>query len=261
MASSLPSKHESERAFFDNWAANKKAEVVSQETIRRYRNPGHKFPLEMMFRLAGDLRGKSVLDVGCGDGVNAVVLGLIGAHVTGIDISPGAINLARERCAVNGVKAEFICSPLEEFTDLGRKFDIVWVDALLHHMLHDLPATLRLLGSALAPGGVILMKEPVNLCKPLRKARLLLGPPPDATPDERPLEVSDIDCLRSHFSGLEEHRFYLLGRLNPWFKSHKARSAIAAFDAVLLSLPLIGQLASVSVFAATAPKLPQSGRN
>ena len=73
-----------------------------------------------------DLRDKTVLDVGCGDGLNSDVLGLLGARVTGIDISSGAIQLAGERCSVNGVTVEFICAPLDRLRIAGRSLMSGW---------------------------------------------------------------------------------------------------------------------------------------
>jgi len=46
--------------------------------------------------LIGDLRGRQVLDAGCGDGYNARILARAGAHVTGVDLSARMIDLAQE---------------------------------------------------------------------------------------------------------------------------------------------------------------------
>src|SRR5882757_7495314 len=51
----------------------------------------------------GDLRGKHVLDYGCGHGMAAVVLARAGAAVTAFDLSPGYVKEARERARANGV--------------------------------------------------------------------------------------------------------------------------------------------------------------
>src|SRR5688572_25217012 len=55
------------------------------------------------FAQLGDLRGKRVLDYGCGHGMAAVVLARAGAIVTACDLSPGYVNEARERLQANGV--------------------------------------------------------------------------------------------------------------------------------------------------------------
>jgi ubiquinone/menaquinone biosynthesis C-methylase UbiE len=48
-------------------------------------------------RLLGDLRGLSVLDVGCGTGRHAIRLAQQGARVTGVDFSPGMLGKARQK--------------------------------------------------------------------------------------------------------------------------------------------------------------------
>jgi len=48
-------------------------------------------------RFIGDLDGKTVLDAGCGEGYNTRLLARSGARVTGVDISPKMIGLARQQ--------------------------------------------------------------------------------------------------------------------------------------------------------------------
>src|ERR1043166_2851871 len=50
-----------------------------------------------MFALMGDVRGKRVLDLGCGEGGYARELAKRGATVTGVDGSARLIEIARER--------------------------------------------------------------------------------------------------------------------------------------------------------------------
>jgi len=51
-------------------------------------------PLVLLF--AGDLRGKRVLDVGCGNGFTCGQLLKCGAEVVGVDLSESGINIARK---------------------------------------------------------------------------------------------------------------------------------------------------------------------
>ena len=53
--------------------------------------------LARLLELLGALDGKVVLDAGCGEGLLARILAARGAHVTGIDLSPRLIELAREQ--------------------------------------------------------------------------------------------------------------------------------------------------------------------
>src|SRR6266481_763873 len=110
------SKLAQEAEFFDRWAdANaKRLEPTDPAVVERYRRPRGLSPKEYCFRLLGDLRGKNILDVGCGEGEDAMILAMLGAQVTGLDVSPGAIALARQRAALNGVsdRTRFVCSAL-----------------------------------------------------------------------------------------------------------------------------------------------------
>lgn len=80
----------------------------------------------------GDLRGKLVLDVGCGFGRHMYVGAEEGAEVVGVDLSGGvdrayAVNRRSGRCHV--VQANVFDRPFREGT-----FDVVWSFGVLHHM-------------------------------------------------------------------------------------------------------------------------------
>ena len=48
------------------------------------------------------MKGKNVLELGCGDGENTVLLAHRGARVCGVDLSDAMVKLARRRAQVNG---------------------------------------------------------------------------------------------------------------------------------------------------------------
>ena len=104
-----------EAEFFDRWAEQraKDLEPLDPAVLERYRRPGKLYPKEYSFRLLDDLRDKTILDVGCGEGEDGMILAKLGARVTGLDVSPAAIELARQRAAVNGVSERtwFVCAP------------------------------------------------------------------------------------------------------------------------------------------------------
>lgn len=52
---------------------------------------------ELLFELLGPVGGKTLLDVGCGDGALASELSHRGAAVTGVDPDPTMIGAARQR--------------------------------------------------------------------------------------------------------------------------------------------------------------------
>ncbi|HET9690661.1 MAG TPA: class I SAM-dependent methyltransferase [Acidimicrobiales bacterium] len=67
---------------------------------------GPDIPTEADLRLLGDVKGKRVLDLGCGDGAAAVAFALAGATVVGVDPSADALAAARARAEGAEVRLE-----------------------------------------------------------------------------------------------------------------------------------------------------------
>ena len=55
-----------------------------------------------MLRMAGDIRGRPVLDVGTGTGRAAILLAKAGGEVTGVDASEQMLAVARDRARAAG---------------------------------------------------------------------------------------------------------------------------------------------------------------
>jgi 2-polyprenyl-3-methyl-5-hydroxy-6-metoxy-1,4-benzoquinol methylase len=77
-----------EADFFDREAESYDVTPLKPEIRERYANGKGAWAIDFQFRIAGDLRGKRVLDVGAGTGENSLVLAALGAKATSIDISP-----------------------------------------------------------------------------------------------------------------------------------------------------------------------------
>jgi len=78
--------------------------------------------LESVFRKFLPKRPASVLDVACGTGPHAVILGRRGYAVTGLDLSPGQLRLARAKVRGTRLPVAFVRGDIRRF-DLGRSFD------------------------------------------------------------------------------------------------------------------------------------------
>jgi 2-polyprenyl-3-methyl-5-hydroxy-6-metoxy-1,4-benzoquinol methylase len=252
-----------EAAYFDREAERTEAKLkLDPLVVRRYTAPRlrRRFNLEYRFGVMGSLEGKRVLDVGCGDGSNAVLLALRGARVTGIDLSPKTVELARRRAEANGVgdMVEFICSPIETAPLPEQYFDIVWGDSILHHVLEDLDPVLSSLMRSLKPDGLFVFAEPVNLCASLRRLRMMVPVPIDGTPDERPLVAEEVERVVRCARRCTIRRFRLLTRLDRFILkgySYEHSSAprrllyecLSFLDCSLLSLPGLKRLTGVCV--------------
>jgi ubiquinone/menaquinone biosynthesis C-methylase UbiE len=108
-----------------------------------------------LFGLIGDVRGKAVLDLACGDGIYARMIADRGAaRVHGVDLSGGMIELARRAEAARPRGITYSVSDAADVRGLGE-FDIV-VAAYLFNYAQDRTQLARMADSAfrnLAPGG------------------------------------------------------------------------------------------------------------
>ena len=79
-----------------------------------------------MLELIGDVKGKRVLDAGCGFGYYSILLARSGATVTGIDISEKMIELAKNNAQEASVECQFFVCDVQNLSMLARNtFDIV----------------------------------------------------------------------------------------------------------------------------------------
>jgi SAM-dependent methyltransferase len=116
-------------------------------------------PNTVLVRQVGGLKPGRALDLGCGEGADAVWLARKGWRVTAADISRVALERAAAHAAAEGIAAGVIDWQRH---DLGETFpegayDLVSAQFL--HSPHDMPREriLRAAASAVAPGGVLLI--------------------------------------------------------------------------------------------------------
>ena len=107
-----------------------------------------------MLRLAGDVTGQRVLDAGCGHGPLLRELRARGAHVSGFDLSPAMVALAREQLGDDiDLRVADLADPLP-YPD--GEFDLIVISLALHYV-KDWQPTLRELRRVLRPGGRIVL--------------------------------------------------------------------------------------------------------
>jgi 2-polyprenyl-3-methyl-5-hydroxy-6-metoxy-1,4-benzoquinol methylase len=211
----------SEREFFDQEAARLGDEsmIIPEKEIVRYSQPREKpgiTPKEFLFLQMGSLVEKHVLDYGCGDGENSILLASCGARVTAFDLSPASIARAKRRADAHGLasRIDFEVRTAGETGYSPRVFDIVCGFNILHHVHQDLPAIFKEIATVLKPTGSAYFIEPVMESRLLRILRQLVPVQREATNDERQLTSLDFALLSKEFNSVKIRHFYFLERLH-----------------------------------------------
>ncbi|MGB2052022.1 MAG: bifunctional 2-polyprenyl-6-hydroxyphenol methylase/3-demethylubiquinol 3-O-methyltransferase UbiG [Candidatus Puniceispirillaceae bacterium] len=83
------------------------------------------------------LNGRKVLDVGCGGGLLAEPLCRLGAEMTAIDASQGAIDVAKAHAASQGLSITYQNIPIETLAKtpkMQEKFDLIYASEIIEHV-------------------------------------------------------------------------------------------------------------------------------
>jgi SAM-dependent methyltransferase len=122
--------------------------------IRPWMNP-FKFPwiMERIGREAALLRGRALLELGCGLGYDSLEFLKRGVHVTATDLTPQAVALTRRHYELEQVRADDVrVENVLALSFADDSFDAVWANGVLHHTGNTALA-LSEIRRVLKPGG------------------------------------------------------------------------------------------------------------
>ncbi len=126
-----------------------------------------------------------LLDAGCGYGTEAILFALSGAEVTGVELVPERVVLARSRLsfyesfASTSFSIQFVNADVIRYLESERPFDIIWAMEAVSH-IHPLENFLSSAHQSLAPGGLLVTSDP-NALNPIalyRACRIRGAPRP-----------------------------------------------------------------------------------
>ncbi len=87
---------------------------------------------------SGKMQPCKAIDLGCGTGNYAIYLASLGFEVTGIDISPSAITIAKEQAKKKGVQCNFLVADvLGGLQEVTEAFHFAYDWELLHHIFPE----------------------------------------------------------------------------------------------------------------------------
>ncbi|MGL4647989.1 MAG: methyltransferase domain-containing protein [Caldilineaceae bacterium] len=123
-------------------------------------------PLENDLRLLGDVRGRRILEVGCGGGQCAIAFARQGATVAAMDLSDEQLAHARSLAAQEGVTIPFTQGSAEDLAAYASgAWDVVFSAYALQYV-EPMAACLRECARVLRPGGrlVFSLDHPFRDC-------------------------------------------------------------------------------------------------
>ncbi|SFS66231.1 class I SAM-dependent methyltransferase [Paenibacillus sp. BC26] len=127
-------------------------------------------------QLFGDVSGKKVLEIGCGNGESLQYQGERNAsELWGIDLSAKQIEKASQHLTSCGLSAKLICSPMEEACGIPEDyFDFVYSIYAIGWTT-DLEGTFRRIASYLKEDGVFIFSwsHPIHKCVVAESDRLV----------------------------------------------------------------------------------------
>jgi 2-polyprenyl-6-hydroxyphenyl methylase/3-demethylubiquinone-9 3-methyltransferase len=111
------------------------------------------FKRKLVTELNINPQGKSALEVGCGGGILAKEIALMGFAVTGIDPSEQSIRMAADHANASGLRINYDTGIGEALPYRDGAFDVVFCCDVLEHVC-DLPKVISEISRVLKPGGI-----------------------------------------------------------------------------------------------------------
>jgi SAM-dependent methyltransferase len=260
-----------EAEFHDRWASDIDVQgTLVDETFTSITAIENQHVLERF----GDVRGKRVMDYGCGAAEGGIFLAKLGARVTAVDVSEGMLETARRLAGFHGVEIETRRVTDANIPADANEFDFVYGNGVLHHVAldHAIPELARVL----KPTGLGCFIEPLPYNPAINVYRHIAKEV--RTDDEKPLSFADIRRFERSFDRVEHRefwlttlavffKFFLWDRVSPnreryWKKIYTDAASLEglfkplnSFDRTLLRmLPPLGRLCWNTVITVAAPR-------
>lgn len=205
-----------------------KKEAIINKLDDIYKKPGespwtYPQPHEEIIRLVQNkkIRGKNILEIGCGEGTHAIYLAQNGYHVTAIDESRSAIENARNTAEKYKTRLIFEHTSLEEYIEKYRPIHETVIDwRVMHEYTNKVQREnyIEMIAKTLLPGGRYITSAFSSSAEIVGKGNKR------ATETNIPLYFASLDemqnMLKKHFSIVEAREIIVPQKPNYKIKSY-----------------------------------------
>ena len=159
-----------------------------------------------VFKLIGNVKGKRVLDLACGEGRNTRILAQKGAMVIGVDLAPAMIKLAEQKETVERMGITYVAGDATELNDFNDgSFDLVTCFMALQDIEH-LDKTVAEVFRVLKPNGRFIFSIPHPCFELILKNSQPIRAYTDYFENVR-FEINwNMERLSKHFKSISFHR-------------------------------------------------------
>jgi ubiquinone/menaquinone biosynthesis C-methylase UbiE len=182
------------------------------------------------------LKGKDVLEIGCGTGVHARLIAEAGARLSAVDLTPTAVELTRRRLAMHGLEADVREADAENLPYPDASFNFVWSWGVIHHSART-DRIVAEIARVLRPGGEVRLmvyhRSSITYWVQYQLIRGVLG---GRLLRERPAEIANRysdGVIARHYTRSEIHELFA-----PYFDRIGTRVTGQLGEAVPLPAPL-----------------------
>jgi 2-polyprenyl-6-hydroxyphenyl methylase/3-demethylubiquinone-9 3-methyltransferase len=153
-----PRAHERLRYERTHWARSDDERSALDQYLRLGDKVYNRTKFTVFAALAGDVRGKRILDYGGGAGILAIPYAKAGADIVIVDVEANALRTAEYYAKVEGVGPRVRTILADSFPDALKqeRFDIVIAKDIVEHIEQD-EQFIRNLAECQAPGGLLLL--------------------------------------------------------------------------------------------------------
>jgi SAM-dependent methyltransferase len=209
-------------------------------------NPSHPFyERRLLYRAsmraleAALVRGKKVLDYGCGPADFGLWMATEGADATLLDLSPAAMELALRRAHASGVLVRGISADASDLRMLlDAEFDVVFACASLHHTL-KYPGAVEELARIMKPGARLVLCETWGgnpLLNVARKVRASIAKEQEEQGEDIIMSERELKLLDPFFADLraDTMNLFAMGKrlVRGRFGKSWARRVVHAFESI-----------------------------